>query len=65
MSKETCPTGYTDITKSVRNCGNDVSFFFISLIKSREMKWVVHVARRGQKRNAYRVPVRKSGGRFA
>jgi hypothetical protein len=30
-------------------------FRFIRIIKSRRMRWLGHVARRGDKRNAYRI----------
>jgi hypothetical protein len=35
----------------------------IRLIKSRRMRWVVHVARMGQTRNAYRILVGKPEGK--
>jgi hypothetical protein len=35
----------------------------IRIIKSRRMRWVGHVARMGEKRNAYRLLVGKSEGR--
>jgi hypothetical protein len=35
----------------------------IRMIKSRRMRWAGHVARRGEKRNAYRILVRKSEGK--
>jgi hypothetical protein len=35
----------------------------IKIIKSRRMRWVGHVARMGEKRNAYRILVGKSEGR--
>jgi hypothetical protein len=31
----------------------------IRMIKSRRMRWIGHVARMGEKRNAYRILVRK------
>jgi hypothetical protein len=33
------------------------------IIKSRKMRWTGHVARHGEKRNAYRVSVGKSEGK--
>jgi hypothetical protein len=36
---------------------------FIRIIKARRMKWVGHVARMGEKRNAYRLLVGKPEGR--
>jgi hypothetical protein len=33
------------------------------MIKSRRMRWAGHVARMGEKRNAYRIMVGKPGGR--
>jgi hypothetical protein len=33
----------------------------ITIIKSRRMRWAGHVARMGEKRNAYRLLVRKEG----
>jgi hypothetical protein len=33
------------------------------LIKSRSMRWEVHVARMGEKRNAYRILVGKPKGK--
>jgi hypothetical protein len=35
----------------------------IRMIKSRRMRWAGHVARMGEKRNAYRILVRKPEGR--
>jgi hypothetical protein len=35
----------------------------IRKIKSRRMRWVVHVARMGEKRNAYRLLVEKPQGK--
>jgi hypothetical protein len=35
----------------------------IGIIKSRRMKWAGHVARRGEKRNAYRLLVGKLEGK--
>jgi hypothetical protein len=35
----------------------------IRIIKPRRMRWVRHVARMGEKRNGYRLPVGKSGGK--
>jgi hypothetical protein len=35
----------------------------IRMIKSRRMKWAGHVARMGEKRNAYRIVVGKPEGR--
>jgi hypothetical protein len=35
----------------------------IRIIKSRRMKWAEHVARMGEKRNAYRLLVGRPGGR--
>jgi hypothetical protein len=35
----------------------------IRIIKSRRMKWAGHVARMGEKRNAYRLFVRKPEGK--
>jgi hypothetical protein len=35
----------------------------ISMIKSRRMRWAGHVARMGEKRNAYRILVGKPEGR--
>jgi hypothetical protein len=35
----------------------------ITIIKVRRMRWVGHVARMGEKRNAYRLLVRKPEGR--
>jgi hypothetical protein len=35
----------------------------IRIIKSRRMRWTGHVARMGEKRNAYRLLVGKPGGR--
>jgi hypothetical protein len=35
----------------------------IRIIKSRRMRWTVHVARMGEKRNAYRLPVGKPEGK--
>jgi hypothetical protein len=35
----------------------------IRIIKSRRMRWAGHVARRGEKRNAYRLLVGKPEGR--
>jgi hypothetical protein len=34
------------------------------MIKSRRMKWTGHVARFGEKRNAYRIYMGKPGGRI-
>jgi hypothetical protein len=33
------------------------------MIKTRKMRWAGHLARRGKKRNAYRILVRKSEGK--
>jgi hypothetical protein len=33
--------------------------FIIRIMKSRRMRWAGHVARMGEKRNAYRLSVRK------
>jgi hypothetical protein len=35
----------------------------IRIIKSRRMKWAGHVARKGEKRNVYRLLVGKPGGK--
>jgi hypothetical protein len=35
------------------------------MIKSRRMRWAGHVARMGEKRNAYRILVRKPEGKRA
>jgi hypothetical protein len=35
----------------------------IKIIKSRRMRWAVHVARMGEKRNAYRILVGKPEGK--
>jgi hypothetical protein len=35
----------------------------IRIIKSRRMRWTVHVARMGEKRNAYRLLIGKPEGR--
>jgi hypothetical protein len=35
----------------------------IRMIKSRRMRWAGHAARMGEKRNAYRILVRKPEGR--
>jgi hypothetical protein len=35
----------------------------IRIIKSRRMRWAGHVARMGEKRNAYRILVGKPGGK--
>jgi hypothetical protein len=35
----------------------------IRIIKSRRMRWAGHVARMGEKRNAYRLLVGKPGGK--
>jgi hypothetical protein len=35
----------------------------IRIIKSRRMRWAGHVARMGEKRNAYRLMVRKPEGK--
>jgi hypothetical protein len=35
----------------------------IRIIKSRRMRWARHVARKGEKRNAYRLLVRKPDGK--
>jgi hypothetical protein len=35
----------------------------IRMIKSRRMRWAVHVARMGEKRNAYRILVGKPDGK--
>jgi hypothetical protein len=35
----------------------------IRIIKSRRMRWTGHVARMGEKRNVYRLLVRKPGGK--
>jgi hypothetical protein len=35
----------------------------IRMIKSRRMRWAGHVARMGEKRNAYRILVRKPEGK--
>jgi hypothetical protein len=35
----------------------------IRIIKSRRMRWTRHVARMGEKRNAYRILVGKPGGK--
>jgi hypothetical protein len=35
----------------------------IRIIKSRRMRWAGHVARMGEKRNAYRILVVKPGGK--
>jgi hypothetical protein len=40
-----------------------VSPCIIRIIKSRKMRWAEHVARMGQNRNVYRVPVRKPEGK--
>jgi hypothetical protein len=34
------------------------------MIKTRRMRWVGHVARMGEKRNAYRISVRKPEGKI-
>jgi hypothetical protein len=36
----------------------------ITMIKSRRMRWAGHVARMGEKRNAYRILVGKPGGKI-
>jgi hypothetical protein len=41
-------TGYTPIA---------VKYIYIYIIKSRRMRWAGHVARMGEKRNAYRILV--------
>jgi hypothetical protein len=40
-----------------------VSFIIIRMIKSRRMRWAGHVARMGEKRNAYRILVGKPEGK--
>jgi hypothetical protein len=35
----------------------------IRIIKSRRMRWAGHVARMGEKKNAYRILVGKPGGK--
>jgi hypothetical protein len=35
----------------------------IRMIKSKRMRWAGHVARKGEKRNAYRILVRKPEGK--
>jgi hypothetical protein len=35
----------------------------ITMIKSRRMRWTGHVARMGERRNAYRILVGKPGGK--
>jgi hypothetical protein len=42
-----------------------ISPSIIRIIKSRRMKWAGHVARMGEKRNAYRILVGKPEGRRA
>jgi hypothetical protein len=37
----------------------------IRMIKSRRMRWAVHVGRMGEMRNAYRILVGKPGGKRA
>jgi hypothetical protein len=37
----------------------NTSIFFIRVIKSRRMRWVGHVARKGEKRGAYRSLVER------
>jgi hypothetical protein len=39
------------------------SQIIIRIIKSRRMRWARHVARMGEKRNAYRLLVGNSGGK--
>jgi len=36
----------------------------VRVIKSRKMRWAVHVARMGERRGVYRVLVGKSGGKI-
>jgi hypothetical protein len=36
----------------------------IRMIKSRKMRWTEHVARMGEKRNAYRILVGKPEGKY-
>jgi hypothetical protein len=54
-----------EVTGGWRKLHNDVLHNFYSspsiirMIKSRRMRWVGHVARKGEKRNAYRILVGK------
>jgi hypothetical protein len=54
-----------EVTGEWRQLHNEEFFFFYSspsitrIIKSRRMRWAGHVARIGEKRNAYRLLVRK------
>jgi hypothetical protein len=40
-----------------------MSSSIIRMIKSRRMRWAGHVARMGEKRNAYRILVGKTDGK--
>jgi hypothetical protein len=45
--------------KNKCNCGINQGVIIITIIKSRRMRWAGHVARLGEKRNAYRILVGK------
>jgi hypothetical protein len=40
-----------------------ITLLLIRMIKSRRIRWAGHVARMGEKRNAYRILAIKPGGR--
>jgi hypothetical protein len=48
---------------SVVSTVNKNSLVIITIIKSRRMRWAGHVARMGEKRNAYRIWVGKPEGK--
>jgi hypothetical protein len=41
----------------------NIKYYLIRMIKSRRMRWAGHVARMGEKRNAYRILVGKPEGK--
>jgi hypothetical protein len=64
MTEENIWTQSNEIIECWRKLDKEVYKFYsspniIRMIKSRRMTWVVHVTRRGKKRNAYRFAVRK------
>jgi hypothetical protein len=58
-----------EVTREWRKLHNEelhdlyTSSSIISIMKSRSMRWAGHVARMGEKRNAYRLLVEKPEGR--
>jgi hypothetical protein len=58
-----CIKAPTDILFCINSCILYSSPNIITMIKSRRMIWAGHVARMGEKRNAYRILMRKPEGK--